>query len=79
MFAFGVGAVLPLLVLGIVSREAMLRWRHRLLSAGHGMKTAFGLFFVVIGGLVLLALDKSIETVLVNASPEWLTNLTTRF
>lgn len=43
------------------------------------MKTAFGLFFVVIGGLVLLGLDKSIETVLVNASPEWLTNLTTRF
>jgi hypothetical protein len=34
---------------------------------------------VVIGGLVLLGLDKSIETVLVNASPEWLTNLTTRF
>jgi cytochrome c-type biogenesis protein len=50
MFAFGVGAVLPLLVLGIVSREAMPRWRHRLLSAGHGMKTAFGLFFVVIAG-----------------------------
>jgi cytochrome c-type biogenesis protein len=79
MFAFGVGAALPLLVLGIVSREAVLRWRHLLLSAGHGVKTAFGLFFVVIGGLVLLGLDKSIETVLVNASPEWLTNLTTRF
>ena len=79
MFAFGVGAALPLLVLGTVSREAMLRWRHFLLSAGHGVKTAFGLFFVVIGGLVLLGLDKSIETVLVNASPEWLTNLTTRF
>ena len=79
MFAFGVGAALPLLVLGIVSREAMPRWRHLLLSAGHGVKTAFGLFFVVIGGLVLVGLDKSIETVLVNASPEWLTNLTTRF
>jgi cytochrome c biogenesis protein CcdA len=78
MFAFGVGAALPLLVLGIVSREAMLRCRHLVLSAEHGVKTAFGLFFVVIGGLVLLGLDKSIETVLVNASPEWLTNLTTR-
>jgi hypothetical protein len=38
------------------------------------MKTALGLLFVVIGTLVLLGLDKSIETVLVNASPQWLTD-----
>jgi cytochrome c biogenesis protein CcdA len=78
MLAFGVGAALPLLALGFVSREAAVRWRNRLLSAGHGMKTALGLLFVVIGALVLFGLDKSIETVLVDASP-WLTDLTTRF
>jgi hypothetical protein len=29
--------------------------------------------------LVLTSLDKSIETMLVEASPQWLTDLTTRF
>jgi len=79
MFAFGLGAALPLLALGLLSREAMLRWRHRLASAGQGAKAALGALFVAIGGLVLTGLDKSIETVLVEVSPQWLTDLTTRF
>jgi hypothetical protein len=33
---------------------------------------------VVIGALVLTGFDKSIETMLVDASPQWLTDLTTR-
>src|SRR5215475_10135884 len=77
MFAFGIGAALPLLALGLVSREVMLRWRQHLLSAGHGLKTALGLLFVAIGGLILLGLDKTVETFLVDASPQWLTDLTT--
>lgn len=79
MFAFGVGAALPLLALGLISREVMLRWRGNLLSAGHGLKNALGLVFVLIGGLVLLGLDKALETLLVEASPQWLTDFTTRF
>jgi len=35
--------------------------------------------FVAIGALVLTGLDKSIEAALVAASPQWLTDLTTRF
>jgi len=35
--------------------------------------------FVTIGCLVLTGLDKSVETVLVEGSPQWLTDLTTRF
>lgn len=79
MLAFGVGAALPLLTLGIVSREAMLRWRNHILSAGQSMNVGFGLLLVVIGALVLSGLDKSAETALVNASPHWLTDLATRF
>ena len=79
MLAFGLGAALPLLTVGLVSREAFIRWRHRLLSAGYSMKVALGLLFVAIGTLVLLGLDKTIETFLVDASPQWLTDLTTRF
>jgi len=78
MFAFGVGAALPLLTLGTFSREFLSRSRNHLLSAGHGAKMALGLLFVAMGALVLSGLDKTVETALVNASPQWLTDLTTR-
>jgi cytochrome c-type biogenesis protein len=79
MFAFGLGGALPLLALGLLSREAMVRWRHRLVSASEGAKAGLGVTFVGIGALVLTGLDKSIETMLVEVSPQWLTDLTTRF
>jgi cytochrome c biogenesis protein CcdA len=79
MLVFGFGAALPLLGLGLVSREAMMRWRHRLASAGHGLKAGFGALLVAIGILVVTGLDKRVETALVEASPQWLTDLTTRF
>ena len=79
MFVFGLGAALPLLMLGFLSREAMMRWRNRLMSAGQLAKTGLGVLFIAIGMLVLTGLDKSIEAVLVGASPQWLNDLTTRF
>jgi cytochrome c-type biogenesis protein len=79
MFVFGLGAGLPLLALGLLSREAMMRWRHRLAAAGHGLKAGFGAILVAIGALVITGLDKAVETALVEASPQWLTELTTRF
>ena len=79
MFAFGVGAALPLLALGIVSREAMMRWRNQLLAASHCAKVALGALFIVIGLLVLLGIDKKVEALLVDVSPQWLTDITTRF
>ena len=79
MFVFGLGAALPLLALGLLSREAMIRWRHRLASAGAGAKAGLGAVFVGMGVLVLTGLDKPIEAMLVDLSPQWLTDLTTRF
>jgi len=79
MFAFGMGAALPLVALGLFSREAVMRWRNQLLSTGHSVKVALGLLFVAIGALVLSSFDKTIETALVDASPQWLTDLSTRF
>ena len=79
MLAFGAGAALPLLGLGWLSRETMARWRGRLLAAGSGMKSALGLFLLVAGMFVVTGADKALETFLVEVSPEWLTNLTTRF
>ena len=79
MFIFGLGAILPLLAFGLFSREVFCRWRHRVASAGQAMKIGLGTAFLLIGVLVLTRLDRSVETVLVGASPQWLTNLTTRY
>ena len=79
MVVFGIGAALPLLLLGLLSREAMLRWRNRLLGAGQGGKVALGIILGLTGMLVLSGLDKQVEAALVAASPEWLTELTTRY
>jgi cytochrome c-type biogenesis protein len=79
MLVFGIGAAFPLLLLGLISREAVARWRSRLLPAGQVAKVGLGVAFVAIGALVLTGLDKSVEATLVAASPQWLTDLTTRF
>jgi cytochrome c-type biogenesis protein len=79
MFVFGLGAALPLLGIGVASREALQRWRTRLLAAGQVVKLGFGALLIVLGALVVTGIDKRVETTLVNASPQWLTDLTTRF
>ena len=79
MLAFGIGAGLPLLLLGLMSREAHLRWRDRLRGAGGVLKPAMGAMLILIGVAILTGVDKRIETLLVDASPDWLTTLTTRF
>jgi len=79
MFLFGLGAAAPLLLLGLASREALLRWRERLLHAGKAGKIALGLVLLATGLFIISGVDKHVETVLVNASPAWLTNLTTRY
>jgi cytochrome c-type biogenesis protein len=79
MFVFGLGAALPLLGIGLASREALQRWHTRLLTAGQFIKIGFGALLIVFGVLVLTGIDKRVETALVNASPQWLTDLTTRF
>jgi cytochrome c biogenesis protein CcdA len=79
MAVFGIGAGVPLLLLGFLSREALQRWRSSLMSAGARGKMALGALLVGIGLLVLTGLDKRVETALVEASPDWLTELTTRY
>src|SRR5215475_2691530 len=46
MLMFGLGAAAPLLLLGLLSREAMMRWRHQLASATYGAKAGLGALFV---------------------------------
>ena len=79
MLIFGFGAALPLVFVGLLSRETLLRWRARLVAGGAGAKAAFALVLVAVGALVLSGLDKRIETRLVDISPQWITEITTRF
>lgn len=79
MLAFGVGTTLPMLLVALLSREALLRWRRRMLAAGQVGKVMMGLSAVAVGVLVITGVDRSIEAALVSSSPAWLTNLTTQF
>ncbi len=77
MALFGLGAGLPLVALGLVSRQAMLRLRGRLLAAGRIGKQALGGAMLVIGAAILTGGDKLFEAWVLQAAPTWLVELTT--
>ena len=79
MLLFGLGAALPMLLLGMLSREVLMRWRDRMIGLGKGVKAAMGLVLVLTGVAILTGFDKTLETSLVAAMPDWLTAVTTRF
>jgi cytochrome c biogenesis protein CcdA len=79
MLAFGIGAALPMLLLGLLSREVMQRWKSRMLSGGKTVKIALGALLMATGLFILTGIDKKVETILVDLSPLWLTRLTTRY
>ena len=79
MLAFGLGAAAPLLLVSTLSRTVLTRWRGRMARAGQAGKMLLGGGAVAVSLLILTGLDHSLEAVLVQASPDWLTDLTTRF
>jgi cytochrome c-type biogenesis protein len=79
MAAFGIGAGLPLVLLGLLSRATLMRMRGSLMSAGKLGKGLLGAAFILIGVAIVSGADKRIEAALVDASPAWLTRLTTSF
>jgi L-asparagine transporter-like permease len=79
MLTFGIGAALPMLLIGTLSRQSMSRWRGKMMTTGSLLKKAMGLMLIFIGGLILSGTDKYLEAWLVEISPQWLTNFTTGF
>jgi cytochrome c-type biogenesis protein len=79
MVVFGIGAGLPLVLLGLLSRATLMRVRSKLMSAGKLGKGLLGAAFILIGVAIVSGADKRIEAVLVEASPAWLIQLTTSF
>lgn len=79
MGIFGLGAALPVIALAWLSRTTMTKARGKLMQAGKSGKALMGLVMVAIAVLILTGADKPLEAWLLNASPLWLSNLTTRF
>lgn len=77
MLAFGIGASTPLMALGMLSREAMVKFRGKMLSAGKVGKQALGGIMLLFGGMILTGIDKIFEAWVLQSAPEWLVNLTT--
>ena len=79
MAVFGIGAALPILVLAYASRAAMSKMRGSMMRAGQAGKTVLGVAMVAVALVILTGLDKPAEAWLVERSPAWLTELSTRF
>ena len=79
MVSFGLGVAVPLVIIGMMSREVLMHWRGRMLSSGGVVKSVLGVLFIFTGVMIITGQDKFLEAALVDALPEWLTTLTTRF
>jgi cytochrome c biogenesis protein CcdA len=79
MLLFGLGAAVPLIVLGSLSRATLARFRGRLLRTGKVGKQALGLVMLGLGILIATGTDKALEAWILDRSPGWLTALTTRY
>lgn len=79
MAMFGIGAGLPLALIGFGSRSFVSGTRHRLLKIGALGKSLVGVLLMLVGVSILTGLDKKVEAALVTFAPAWLTVLTTRF
>ncbi len=79
MTVFGLGAAVPLLIVGAVGRQASVSLRAGMLRFGQIGKVVLGVLLIVTGLAVVSGLDRTLETALTAASPEWLTTLTTTY
>jgi cytochrome c-type biogenesis protein len=79
MLLFGLGAGTPLVLVGSLSREAVGRMRGRLAAAGERGKWLLGAALLLLGLAILTGWDKGFKAWVVQHSPDWLTELTTRY
>lgn len=77
MLLFGLGAALPIIVLGMLSRQGMQKFRGKLLLLGGKGKQLLGMLMLTLGVMMLTGTDKLVEARLLDVVPEWLVRLTT--
>ena len=79
MLAFAIGAALPLLALGYAARGSLPAIKRRLGGFGGLMRPAMGGVLAALGVVILLGLDKRIETIATAALPDAWVDLIARF
>jgi cytochrome c-type biogenesis protein len=77
MLLFGIGASIPLLLLGTILRTRMRGLHGRINAAGQSGRMLLGGTMVIAGALVLTGLDKRLEILFLDAAPGWLIGLGT--
>ncbi len=77
MLLFGLGAALPIIVLGMLSRQGMQKFRDKLLFLGGKGQRLLGMLILALGVMMLTGTDKLVEARLLDVAPEWLVRLTT--
>ena len=77
MLVFSLGAVAPVLLLAYGSRRAALRRGVTLAGLAALGKPTLGALLLLVGGLTLTGVDKTIEAWMVDHMPGWLLDLTT--
>ena len=77
MLLFGLGAALPIIGLGMLSRQGMQKFRGKLLLFGGKGKQLLGMLVLALGIMMLTGTDKLVEAALLELAPEWLVWLTT--
>src|SRR5262245_53543639 len=75
MFSFAVGTAAPLLIVGLFSRELLLRWRGRMMVTGQIGKTVLGVFAAASGILILTNYDRWVEAAMLELMPSWMSSL----
>ncbi|MGB4812903.1 MAG: cytochrome c biogenesis CcdA family protein [Methylophilaceae bacterium] len=77
MAVFGLGASTPLVILSLLSRQAIMKFRNKMMTAGAAGKKILGVLLLTLGLLIISGLDKHLEASILDVAPDWLVQLTT--
>jgi len=72
MFLFGIGASLPLILIGYGGRGLVMKRRENLMQLASYGKKILGIIFLLLGVLVISGWDKLLESKLLDLAPDWL-------
>ena len=76
---FGLGVATALLAFAYGSRKALATRKAAFQSIGRWSKPILGVLLILVGGMIVTGLDRSLEAALVRIMPDWLIAVTVRF
>ncbi len=79
MFTFALGAGLTLLAISYLSLFISKELFRNLIKLSEKFKKTFGYILIFISIMIIFNLDKKIEALVLKVTPDFITDLTTRF